>query len=153
MEIYIGADHNGFDLKNELKTWLEEKGHTVVDVGASDFEKADDYPDFGYEVAKEVAKNPETKKGILVCGSGVGMAVVANKVPNIRAALIHDPDVARAAQRDDDINVVALGASYVSPNKAKEVLDAWLTTSFSQEERHKRRLDKIAGIEQEHFKK
>ncbi len=148
MEIYIGADHNGFELKNVLKTWLTEKGHTVVDAGPTEFNKGDDYPDFGYEVAKAVAEKPDTRRGIAVCGSGVGMSVVADKVKGVRAALIHDPDIARAAQRDDDINVLALGSQYISPNKAKEVVEAWLSTPFSGEERHVRRIGKISGYEQ-----
>lgn len=147
MEIHIGADHNGFELKNELKSWLKAKGHTVMDAGPTEFDKGDDYPDFGYEVAKAVAQAPETRRGIAVCGSGVGMAVVADKVPGIRAALIHDPDIARAAQRDDNINVLALGSQYISPNKAKEVVEAWLETPFSGEERHVRRIGKIADYE------
>jgi len=147
MEIYLGADHNGFELKNELKHWLEEKGHTVMDMGPKEFDKADDYPDFGYEVAKAVAQAPDKRRGIAVCGSGVGMSVVADKVPGIRAALIHDPDIARAAQRDDDINVLALGSQYISSNKAKEVVEAWLETPFSGAERHVRRIGKIADYE------
>jgi ribose 5-phosphate isomerase B len=148
MEIHIGADHNGFELKNELKKWLEAKGHTVVDAGPTEFDKGDDYPDFGYEVAKAVGAQPDKRRGIAICGSGVGMSVVADKVKGVRAALIHDPDIARAAQRDDDINVLALGSQYISPNKAKEVVEAWLSTSFSGEERHKRRIGKISEYEQ-----
>lgn len=147
MEIYIGADHNGLELKNTLKKWLEEKGHTVVDAGPTEFNKADDYPDFGYEVAKAVAEKPDQRRGIAVCGSGVGMSVVADKVKGVRAALIHDPDIARAAQRDDDINVLALGSQYISPNKAKEVVEAWLSTPFSGAERHVRRIGKISEYE------
>lgn len=148
MELYIGADHNGFELKNELKPWLQEQGHTVIDMGPAAFEKTDDYPDVGYELAKKVAEKPDERRGVLVCGSGVGMAVVAGKVKGIRASLIHDPDIARAAQRDDNVNVLALGAQYIAPNKAKEVLAAWLTTPFSGEERHVRRIGKISQYEQ-----
>lgn len=148
MEIYIGADHNGFEMKGQLTDWLAEQGYTVKDLGASSFEKTDDYPDFGIQVAEAVAKDPASRRGVLVCGSGVGMAVVADKVAGIRAALIHDPRIAAAAQRDDDINVLALGAAYIDLPTAKQVLTNWLTTPFSGEDRHKRRIEKIAQFEQ-----
>lgn len=152
MEIYLGADHNGLELKNELRSWLEAQGHNVTDIGPTELDAGDDYPDYGYQVAQAVAKNPTGSRGVLVCGSGVGMAVVANKVPGIRAAVIHDPDIARAAQRDDDINILALGASYIASNQAKQVLSAWLNTPFSQAERHVRRIGKITGYEEQHLK-
>ena len=149
MNIYIGADHNGFEMKNELAAWLTEQGHSVTDLGASEFEKADDYPDFGIAVAKEVAQEPQTRRGVLVCGSGVGMAVAAGKVRGIRAAVIHDPKIAAAAQRDDDINVLAIGAAYTDIANAKEVIANWLATPFSGEDRHVRRISKIAEYENE----
>lgn len=147
MTIFIGADHNGFDMKEQLKTWLSEEGHSVQDVGATSFEKADDYPDFGLAVAQEVGKDPKNNFGILLCGSGVGMAVAANKVPGIRSAMIHDPAIATAAQRDDDINVLALGADYIDFETAKQVITNWLSTPFSSEERHVRRIGKISSYE------
>lgn len=150
MELYIAADHNGFELKNELKSWLQEKGLQVIDMGPESFEKDDDYPDYGYKVATQVAEKPNERKGLLLCGSGVGMAVTANKVPGIRAALIHDVDIAKSAQRDDDINVLALGASYIAPNRAKAVIEAWLNTPFSPQERYVRRIEKISDYEKKH---
>lgn len=149
MEIVIGADHKGFELKQELAAWLKEMGHSVVDLGAHELVDDDDYPDFAISVSEHVAEKPQERRGVLVCGSGVGVAVTANKTKGIRAALIHDPDIARAAMRDDDINVLALGAQYIAPNKAKEVVKAWLETPFSQEDRHKRRLEKITNYESE----
>lgn len=148
MEIYIGADHNGFEMKEELKRWLQEEGHEVHDVGAEQLDKSDDYPDYGIAVGEAVAVDPKKRYGIVLCGSGVGMAVAADKVKGIRAALIHDPAIAAAAQRDDDINVLALGAEYITPEEAKGVVAAWLSTSFSGEERHKRRIGQIAAYEE-----
>ena len=148
MQIYIGADHNGFEMKNQLVEWLKGEGHEVVDMGPEEFNKDDDYPDFGIKVARAVAEDPKNRYGVLLCGSGVGMSVVADKVPGIRAALIHDPKVAAAAQRDDDINVVALGASYIDLETAKQVITTWLSTPFAAEERFVRRINKIKEYEQ-----
>src|SRR5688572_10419843 len=114
MNIYIAADHRGFVLKNELAAWLTREGHTVNDLGAATLNKDDDYPDFAVAVARAVAEAPHNRRGIALCGSGVGVAVVANKVAGIRAALIHDPAIAAAARADDDTNVLALGADYVT---------------------------------------
>jgi len=147
MEIFIGADHNGFKMKGQLISWLEELGHTVVDVGAEALDEHDDYPDYGIKVAEAVAADSENRRGVLVCGSGVGMAVVADKVPGVRAALIHDENIAEAAQRDDDINVLSLGASHININQAKTVIKTWLDTPFSGGARHVRRLGKIADYE------
>lgn len=139
-------------MKNSLVAWLKGEGHTVADMGPDTLDPNDDYPDYGIAVAREVAKDPAAHYGILLCGSGVGMSVVADKVPGIRAALIHDPAIARAAQRDDDINVIALGADYVSLDTAKAVITQWLATPFSPEPRFQRRIAKISKYEQEHFK-
>lgn len=147
MEIYIAADHNGYEMKNQLVTWLQGEGHTVVDMGPEGLDPSDDYPDYGIKVARAVSENTKDRYGILLCGSGVGMSVVADKVPGIRAALIHDPAIAASAQRDDDINVLALGASHISAEDAQEVISAWLNTPFSGEDRHKRRIQKISDYE------
>lgn len=150
MEIFIGADHNGYKLKGELASWLEEQGHAVTDVGAHELDSTDDYPDYGIKVARAVAENPDDRVGLLLCGSGVGMAVTADKVQGIRAALIHDPEIAAAARRDDAINILALGASYISVTEAKQVIEQWLATPFSGEERHKRRIKKIEDYEKQY---
>ena len=147
MNIYIAADHNGYQMKNELVEWLQNQKHEVTDFGADEFDKGDDYPDFGIKVAKAVAEDPDNRYGIVLCGSGVGMAVVADKVPGIRAALIHDPAIAEAGQRDDNINVLALGADYINIERAQEVITSWLNTPFSGEERHERRIQKITDYE------
>lgn len=148
MKIYIAADHNGFKMKNEIGEWLEKEGYDVEDMGPKEFNKADDYPDFGIKVAEEVTKDTDNNFGILVCGSGVGMSVIADKVKGVRAALIHDPAIARVAQKDDDINILALGASFIGLNRAKEVIEVWLNTPFSNEERHIRRVKKITDYEE-----
>lgn len=145
MEIYLGADHRGFKLKNRLRDWLKEQGHAVVDVGPKEYDKTDDYPDFAFEVAKNAR---DGKLGIVICGSGAGMAVAANKVRGVRAALIHDPELARAAKSDDDINVLALGSDFISEERAKEVVETWLSSQYSGEERHTRRIKKIEEYEQ-----
>lgn len=148
MKIYIAADHNGFQMKNELVEWLTGEGHEVTDMGPESFDKDDDYPDHGIKVAQAVAEDPDNRYGILLCGSGVGMSVVADKVKGIRAATIHDPKIAKAAQRDDDINVLALGSKYIPTDQAKEVITAWLSTPFAKEDRFIRRINKISQFEQ-----
>ncbi|MEX1997587.1 MAG: RpiB/LacA/LacB family sugar-phosphate isomerase [Candidatus Andersenbacteria bacterium] len=150
MQIYIGADHRGLALKESLKNWLQEAGHEVTDVGPTTVNKDDDYPDYGIQVARAVGEAPKERRGIVICGSGVGMAVVADKVKGVRAGLIHDPRIAEAARRDDNINVLALGADFVDEEQAREVVSAWLTTDFSGKDRHQRRLDKIQRYEHEH---
>lgn len=144
MEIAIGADHRGLELKNKLRVWLTEQGYEVSDVGAQEYDKNDDYPDYAFQVAQRIK---DRQLGIVVCGSGVGMAVAANKVPGVRAALIHDAALAKAAKNDDDINVLALGSDFIGLEKAKEVVKTWLETKFSGEERHTRRMHKIEKYE------
>jgi ribose 5-phosphate isomerase B len=146
--IYLGADHNGWQMKNELRLWLRDEGYKVVDLGPKEFDKSDDYPDYGFKVATAVATNPTNGLGILLCGSGAGMAVAAGKVAGVRAALMHDAKVARSARQDDDINVLALGAGFIDLVTAKEVIKAWLETDYLGEARHVRRLDKIRNYEQ-----
>lgn len=149
MHVIIGADHRGFKLKSELKDWLTGQGHEVEDVGPEAYDKRDDYPDFALKVAEKVALRQAQGKrlGIVVCGSGVGMAVAANKVPGIRAGLVHDPAMARVAREHDDLNVLALGSDFISVDQAKEVVKTWLETKYSGEERHTRRIKKIEEYE------
>lgn len=150
MQIFLAADHNGLELKNKLVAWLTERGEVVHDLGPTALDPDDDYPDYGIKVARAVAEQPGERVGILVCGSGVGMAVVADKVKGVRAGLIHEPTIAKAARRDDDINVLALGARYISDDAAKAVVTAWLAARFTGEVRHKRRIAKIERLESEH---
>lgn len=147
MDIFLAADHKGYSLKSELAAWLRGEGYHIEDLGAKTYNKDDDYPDFAALVAKAVADDPENRYGIVICGSGVGMAVTANKIPGIRAALIHDPRIAVVAREDDGMNVLALGSSFIDLTTAKEVISALLKTRFSEQERHVRRIKKISSYE------
>ena len=146
MKVYLAADHRGLDLKNILSGWLVEEGHEVIDLGAVELDKDDDYPDFGFVLADKVAGDPGSF-GVAVCGSGVGMSVAAGKVKGVRAVLAHDAKLAAAARRDDDVNIISIGADFVDEGTAKEIVKAALETGFSGEERHQRRIDKIAKYE------
>ena len=146
MRIAIGADHGGYSLKLHLVELLEGMGHGVVDVGAHSLEPSDDYPDFAREVAERVAKD-QADRGIVVCGSGVGGSVVANKVRGVRASVCHDTYSAHQGVEHDDMNVLCLGARIVGPSLADELVNAFISARFSGEERHQRRLDKILALE------
>ena len=145
MRIVIGCDHAGFALKSALVEDIKRAGHEVEDVGAFD-EQPSDYPDFARAVAERIA-SLRADRGVLICGSGVGASVAANKVPRVRAALCHDTFSARQGVEDDDLNVLCLGARVIGPELAKEVLLAFLKAQFSHAERHARRLGKIKAIE------
>lgn len=146
MTIYIGADHRGFKLKSLLKERLTKAGFSVIDVGGSG-EPTDDYPDFAAKVGEAISQHPNDR-GILICGSGVGVSIVANKFPGVRASLIFDPKQARDSRSDEDPNVLTLSADYTPEAKAIEIVDVWLATPFSGVERHVRRVGKIEVIEQ-----
>lgn len=148
MLIYIGADHRGFKLKESLKNYLKESGYEVVDVGNANYDQADDYPDFAALVGRKISLDPDNSKGILICGSGVGVDVAANKFKNVRSALVINSDQAMASRNDDNTNVLSLAADYLNEEDAKKILSTWLKTSFSGEERHARRLKKIEELEQ-----
>lgn len=141
MKIAIGADHGGFALKEEVKTFLESKGHTLVDFGAYNTDSID-YNDVALEVCNAVVKN-EAEKGILICGTGIGMSIMANKVKGIRCALTHDLFTAKATREHNDTNVLAMGGRVVGPGLACEIADVWVSTKFSEQERHQRRIRKI----------
>ena len=147
MKIYLGADHAGFELKEQIKLYLQEKGHEVEDCGAFIFDQTDDYPDFTGLVAQEVIKDPDNRRGILICGSGVGIDIAANKFPRIRSALANNSDQAFLSRNDTDANVLCLASDFLDEEMAKKILSVWLQTPFSQEERHKRRIRKIGEIE------
>ncbi len=141
MRIAIGADHGGFKLKEIIKAYLKRKKIDFQDLGTSS-EESCDYPDFGYLVAEAVARG-DYDRGILFCGSGVGMAVVANKVKGIRAVNAYDTYSAKQSRRHGDANVLALGGRRLTRAKATKIVDTWLKTEFSGEERHLRRIRKI----------
>ncbi len=150
MLVYIGADHRGFKIKESLKKYLQEVGHEVSDVGNYEYDPSDDYPDFAMKVAKEVSINPGGARGILICGSGVGVDIAANKYHNVRSVLANNSDQAIASRRDDDTNVLSLGADFLNESEAEKIVSLWLQTNFSEEDRHRRRLEKIKKIEEMH---
>ena len=140
--IYLGADHRGFGLKEKLKDLLTGLGYKFEDLGAFEYDKDDDYPDFAKAVAKKVAASPENR-GILICGSGIGIAISANKIKGIRAGTILKPKQAEAAVNDEDLNILALAADFLNEGEVREIVKTFLETKFSGEERHKRRVNKI----------
>ena len=147
MLIYIGADHRGFQLKESLKSYLKTSGYEVVDIGNDKYLATDDYPDFAALVARKVSLDPENSKGILICGSGVGVDVAANKFKNVRSALAFNTEQAAMSRSDDNANVLSLAADYLEEAEAKKILTVWLATPFSGEERNQRRLRKIEDLE------
>jgi len=144
LRVAVGADHGGFDLKGFLIRQLERLGHEVADLGTHSSESCD-YPKFGFKVAKAVAEG-RFERGVLVCKSGVGIAIVANRVPGVRAAVCHDAETAALSRRHNDANVLVMGSHYVTERKAAKVLDEWLQTPF-EGGRHARRLAQIEEIE------
>ena len=147
MIIYIGADHRGFQLKEALKNFLRESGYEVSDLGNSQYDEDDDYSDFAKLVAEKVSADALNGRGIVICGSGVGVDVVANKFPNIRSALGFHPDQVMEARSDDDVNVLALPSDFLEVDEAKKIVSVWLQTPFDEEERDKRRLEKVKQID------
>lgn len=146
MRVGIATDHAGFERKEELIEYLRKTGHEVFDVGAYSLNSHDDYPDFVIPLAREVAAG-RVEKGVAVCGSGVGASVCANKIPGIRAGLVHDHFSAHQGVEDDDMNVLCLGGRVVGPLLARELVDTFLKAKFSGAERHVRRLRKVAALE------
>lgn len=144
MQIIIGSDHFGYRLKEHLKIHLEELGHEPVDVGCFS-EEAVDYPDVGEALARRVAAG-EFERGILVCGTGAGMAIVANKVPGVRAVVCHDPYSAERARASNDAQIAAFGAQIVGPGAAEKLLDIWLGSEF-QGGRSTRKVEKIKQMD------
>ena len=147
MIVAVGADHAGFEMKSEIVAWLGSKGHQVKDLGAHTFDPNDDYPDFAAAVAGALLSG-EPEKGVLICGSGVGACITANKVKGIRACLCHDTYTARQGVEHDDMNVLCIGGRVIGVELAKAVLEAFLDASFIPEPRFQRRLDKLNQVEQ-----
>lgn len=144
MQVSLGADHAGVELKDQLKQWLIERGVTVRDVGTHSTASVD-YPDFAAAVARDVVSGDATR-GVLVCGTGIGMAIAANKFPGIRAAPIVDEASARLSREHNNANIIALGARLTAREEAQELLRIFLETEF-EGGRHQRRLDKITALE------
>ena len=144
MKIYLGTDHAGYELKGELKPYLEELGYEVEDKGATKLDEKDDYPDFIFPVAEAVASDPEGR-GIILGGSGQGEAMTANRVKGVRAAVYYGgkEEIITLSREHNDANVLSLGARFITPDEAKKVVKKWLDTAFSNEERHERRIGKL----------
>ena len=145
--IAVGCDHAGLELKNQIVKTLKSSGREVKDFGVHSPESVD-YPDIGSQVAKAVSTGA-CGKGILVCGAGIGMSIVANKYPGIRAALCHNAYTARMSRQHNDANILVLGARVIGSDVALETVKTWLNTEFSGQARHANRLNKITSIEQE----
>ena len=145
MKIALGCDHAGFALRSQLLPWLAERGHDVHDLGTFSTDSVD-YPDIARAVGSAVVKN-EAQRGLLICGSGVGACIAANKMKGIRAGICHDTFSARQGVEDDDMNVICIGARVVASELAKDIITAFLNATFSHLERHERRVGKIADME------
>jgi len=148
MRVGIATDHGGFGLKEELLAHLRAAGHEVVDFGAHNLNPGDDYPDFVIPLAQAVAAGT-VERGVAVCGSGVGASVCANKIPGVRAGLVHDHYSARQGVEDDHMNIICMGARTIGPFAAWDLVETFLGAEFSQAERHLRRLGKVAALEPE----
>ncbi len=146
MKIAIGSDHAGFALKNTLAGLLRGAGHTLVEVGAKEYDPEDDYPDAAAAVGRAVV-GKQAERGLLICGSGVGASIAANKIRGVRAALCHDTYSARQGVEHDDMNVLCLGARVIGEATARELSLAFLGARFTGEERHLRRLKKTLALE------
>ena len=145
MRVAVGADHAGFQLKGQLIEFLRTAGHEVLDLGTHNVDPVD-YPDSAKAVGEAVIQG-KAERGVLVCGSGVGASVAANKIPGIRAGLCHDSYSARQGVEHDDVNVLCLGARIVGSELALDILRIWLEARFSNAERHQRRIFKIKEME------
>lgn len=144
-KVYIGADHRGYELKEKAKGWLGEWGYKIEDLGAYRLDPKDDYTLYAEKVASMVAR--DGARGVLMCGSGVGVDVVANKFDGVRASIGKNKDQVAAGRRDDDMNILVLAADYTQSDEAKGMLKAFLETKFAGKKRHKRRLADIKKIE------
>lgn len=144
MKIVVGSDHGGYELKESLVKFIKDEGYEVLDFGAHSKESCD-YPLIGFEVAKAVSEG-RAARGVLICKTGVGMTIIANKVHGVRAAACYDTGMAKSAREHNDTNVLALGANYMDLAKAKEILKVWLGAKHT-EERHARRVKQIKDIE------
>lgn len=144
--LYISSDHRGFEAKDKIKSFLETAGVEHEDLGPHEYNPDDDYPDFAFSLGEKVAEN-EADRGILLCGSGVGICIAANKVRGVRAAYAESKEHAIKAREDDDTNVLVLDVMTFDPTRDFPLIEAWLHTPFSNEERHRRRVEKIKEYE------
>jgi ribose 5-phosphate isomerase B len=148
MKIAVAGDHAGFELKNHIREMLEKLGHEAIDLGARVFEVGDDYPDFAEALGKAVSSGA-AERGVLICGSGVGASIAANKIRGVRAAICHDSYSAHQGVQHDDMNVLVLGSRVIGTALAEELVRAFLGAKFTNEPRHARRLEKVKRIEKD----
>jgi RpiB/LacA/LacB family sugar-phosphate isomerase len=147
MKVVVGSDHAGFALKEQVAVFVRDLGHEVIDVGTDNGTDPVDYPDYAVLVCKVIMNN-EAERGILICGSGVGASVAANKLPGIAAGLCHDTYAAHQGVEHDDMNVLVMGGRIIGPELARELVKAYLSAQFTNEERHRRRLEKVRALEE-----
>lgn len=145
--IYLASDHGGYKLKEQVKKFLQKQKLIFKDLGPAKFKDGDDYPDYGVKVAKQVAKNPVSNLGILICRSGQGMCIIANKFTGVRAALVWNEAEAIMSRNDDMTNVLCLPSDFISAKVALAIVKTWLSTPYSTDPRHMRRIKKISNIE------
>ncbi len=145
MKLFVGADHGGFDQKELLVAWLRGLGHEVEDLGADHLDKEDDFPQYAFVVATKVLGEDESR-GVLICGSGQGMAMAANRVRGIRASVVWSAEVAHETREDNDSNVLCLPARFITTAEAKHITEAWLSTEFSSNPKYHRRIDEVEEI-------
>ena len=145
--IYLGADHRGYNLKEEIKKFFELEKIEFKDLGNLNYDENDDYPDFVKKVVEKVLSKPKKDKGILICGTGIGMSIAANKFKGIKAGLCLSGYMAKRAIEEDDINILCLAADITDVGTSKKIIKEWLKAKFKNEERHKRRIEKIFEIE------
>jgi len=141
--LYLGSDHRGFALKERIKAFLDGLSLPYEDLGNLTYDALDDYPDFAKLVAEKVAENPSENRGILICASGIGMDIAANRHKGARSALAWNVEVAKASRRDDDTNVLSLGADFLDSAQIEQIIDAWLHTESLKDEKYIRRIQKL----------
>lgn len=146
MTIFIGADHRGFELKNKIIEYLQEKDIRIEDMGNYQYDPLDDFPDFAKKVAQAVLQNPENYLGIVICGSGVGVAIMANRFKGIRCGIGFEADQVKHIRENDHINVLALPSDYVDFEKTKELIDVFLSSNPKTEEKYLRRIKKLDEV-------
>jgi len=146
MTIFIGADHRGFKLKNQIKDWLLTSSHQVEDLGAIELTLRDDYPDYATLVAKKVSEEAGSR-GILICGSGAGMDITANKITGVRSVLGFNIEQVKAARNDDNVNILSLASDYTLPDDAKILIETFLNSPYDPTDNHARRIEKIKNLE------
>lgn len=146
MTIFIAADHHGFELKNQLMEYIQEQNIRVEDLGSYQVNPQDDYPEYGHKVAQAIQQNPQEFLGIVICGSGVGVAIAANRFPTVRCGLGFDEKQVAAAKADDNINVLALASDFIDVEKAKRFVDAFLHTPSKTEDKYARRIKELDNL-------